>query len=57
MGEDLFLEGDPCHDLYILVTGRVKCFRVSPEGREATSLGRRAARWSPMFITYVGENS
>jgi CRP/FNR family transcriptional regulator len=33
-GETLFLEGDPCRDLYILVTGRVKCFRASPEGRE-----------------------
>lgn len=33
-GEDLFLEGDPCRDLYILVAGGVKCFRVSPEGRE-----------------------
>jgi CRP/FNR family transcriptional regulator len=33
-GESLFLEGDPCRDLYILVAGRVKCFRASPEGRE-----------------------
>src|SRR5438445_4711796 len=33
-GENLFLEGDPCRDLYILVSGRVKCLRVSPEGRE-----------------------
>src|SRR5437867_2460476 len=33
-GEDLFLEGDPCRDLYILVSGRVKCFRASLEGRE-----------------------
>ena len=33
-GEALFLEGDPCHDLYILAVGRVKCFRASPEGRE-----------------------
>jgi CRP/FNR family transcriptional regulator, dissimilatory nitrate respiration regulator len=33
-GEDLFLEGDPCRDLYILVAGRVKCFRTNPEGRE-----------------------
>ena len=33
-GEALFLEGDPCHDLYILAAGRVKCFRASPEGRE-----------------------
>ena len=33
-GESLFREGDPCRDLYLLVTGRVKCFRASPEGRE-----------------------
>ena len=33
-GEALFREGDPCHDLYILAAGRVKCFRASPEGRE-----------------------
>ena len=32
--ESLFLEGDPCRDLYVLVGGRVKCFRASPEGRE-----------------------
>lgn len=33
-GESLFREGEPCRDLYILVAGRVKCFRASPEGRE-----------------------
>jgi len=33
-GESLFLEGDPCRDLYILVAGRVKCFRANLEGRE-----------------------
>ena len=33
-GESLFHEGDSCHDLYILVAGRVKCFRANPEGRE-----------------------
>lgn len=33
-GESLFLEGEPCRDLYVLVAGRVKCFRASPEGRE-----------------------
>src|SRR5436309_12284448 len=33
-GENLFVEGDPCRDLYILVAGRVKCFRASPGGRE-----------------------
>lgn len=33
-GESLFLEGDPCRDLYILVAGRVKCYRASLAGRE-----------------------
>lgn len=33
-GESLFREGEPCRDLYILVAGRVKCFRANPEGRE-----------------------
>src|SRR5713101_1271269 len=33
-GECLFREGEPCRDLYILVAGRVKCFRANPEGRE-----------------------
>lgn len=33
-GANLFREGEPCRDLYVLVAGRVKCFRVSPEGRE-----------------------
>jgi CRP-like cAMP-binding protein len=42
-GETLFLEGDPCRDLYILVAGRVKCFRSSPEGREQI-LKTRATR-------------
>ncbi len=33
-GEHIFVEGDPCRDLYVLVTGRVKCYRATPEGRE-----------------------
>ena len=33
-GESLFAEGDPCRDLYVLVAGRVKCYRASPDGRE-----------------------
>lgn len=33
-GETLFLEGDRCRDLYLLVAGRVKCFLASAEGRE-----------------------
>jgi CRP-like cAMP-binding protein len=34
LGESLFREGKPCRDLYILIAGRVKCVRASPEGRE-----------------------
>ena len=34
LGESLFTEGDPCRDLYILVAGRVKCYRASADGRE-----------------------
>jgi CRP/FNR family transcriptional regulator len=33
-GEPLFLEGDPCRELFILVDGRVKCIRANAEGRE-----------------------
>jgi CRP/FNR family transcriptional regulator len=33
-GESLFREGERCRDLYVLIAGRVKCFRVSPDGRE-----------------------
>jgi CRP/FNR family transcriptional regulator len=33
-GESIFSEGNPCRYLYILVAGRVKCYRTSPEGRE-----------------------
>src|SRR5882724_1745808 len=33
-GESLFREGEPCRDVYILVTGRVKCIRANLEGRE-----------------------
>ena len=32
--QSVFTEGDPCRDLYILVTGRLKCYRANPEGRE-----------------------
>jgi CRP-like cAMP-binding protein len=32
--QSVFTEGDPCRHLYILVTGRVKCYRANPEGRE-----------------------
>jgi CRP-like cAMP-binding protein len=33
-GETLFVEGDPCRHLYILIAGRVKCVRANVEGRE-----------------------
>lgn len=33
-GEVIFLEGDPCAGLCLVQEGRVKIFRVSPEGRE-----------------------
>jgi CRP-like cAMP-binding protein len=33
-GQAIFLEGDPCRDLYILVDGRVTCYRANAEGRE-----------------------
>jgi CRP/FNR family cyclic AMP-dependent transcriptional regulator len=32
--QQIFAEGDLCRHLYILVAGRVKCYRASPEGRE-----------------------
>ena len=34
VGQLVFMEGDPCRDLYILELGRVKFYRTSPEGRE-----------------------
>ncbi len=33
-GEILFTEGEQCAGLYILVTGRVRIFKMSPNGRE-----------------------
>ena len=48
-GETLFLEGQPCRDLHILVSGRVKCFRSSPEGRE--QILRIFERPGDMFCT------
>lgn len=33
-GEMIFWQGDPCPGLYVVVRGRVRIFRVSPEGRE-----------------------
>ncbi|WP_260293076.1 Crp/Fnr family transcriptional regulator [Sedimenticola hydrogenitrophicus] len=33
-GQSIFREGAPCNELYILESGRVKCYRSSLEGRE-----------------------
>ncbi len=33
-GQFVFMEGDPCRHLYILESGRVTFFRMSPDGRE-----------------------
>jgi CRP-like cAMP-binding protein len=33
-GQLVFMEGDPCHDLFLLELGRVKFFRMNAEGRE-----------------------
>ena len=33
-GETIFLEGETCSAFYLVLEGRVKVFRVSPEGRE-----------------------
>ncbi|MGH9433809.1 MAG: Crp/Fnr family transcriptional regulator [Terriglobia bacterium] len=33
-GQSIFVEGDPCEGLYVIESGQVKIFRVSPNGRE-----------------------
>ena len=33
-GETIFTEGEPCQGLYVVETGRVKIFKLSPGGRE-----------------------
>jgi len=33
-GELLFVEGDPCPGIYVLIEGRVKIYKTSPSGRE-----------------------
>lgn len=33
-GHVLFTTGDPCRGLYVVVAGRVRIYRTSPEGRE-----------------------
>jgi CRP/FNR family transcriptional regulator len=35
-GDLLFLQEDPCSNLYILLEGKVQMFRTIPDGREAT---------------------
>ena len=37
-GETLVSEGDDCDDLFFVVEGRVKVFKISPEGREQVLL-------------------
>lgn len=33
-GAALFTEGDPCHGLFVVATGRIRIFKLSPSGRE-----------------------
>jgi CRP/FNR family transcriptional regulator len=33
-GETILLEGDPCRGLYFVAAGRVKVFKLSPDGKE-----------------------
>src|SRR5690242_1426835 len=33
-GEVLFSEGDPCHGLFVVASGRIRIFKLSPSGRE-----------------------
>ena len=33
-GETLFSEGDECHGLFVVATGRIRIFKLSPSGRE-----------------------
>jgi CRP-like cAMP-binding protein len=33
-GELLFCEGDPCKGLYVVASGKIRIFKVSPAGRE-----------------------
>jgi CRP/FNR family transcriptional regulator len=37
-GEVLALEGDPCPGLFLVSTGRIKIYKVSPDGREQVLL-------------------
>jgi CRP/FNR family transcriptional regulator len=33
-GEDLFAEGDPCAGLFLVASGKIRIFKLSPSGRE-----------------------
>ncbi len=33
-GEQILMEGDPCEGLYVVLSGRVKVFKLSAEGKE-----------------------
>lgn len=37
-GQILFLDGEPCQGLYLVVAGQVRIFKTSPEGREIVML-------------------
>ncbi|MDP2675028.1 MAG: Crp/Fnr family transcriptional regulator [Dehalococcoidia bacterium] len=37
-GEVIFLEGRPCEGVYLVVSGQVRIYKVSPEGREQVLL-------------------
>jgi len=37
-GEPVFLEGYPCEGLYVVKSGRVRVYKISPEGREQVLL-------------------
>ena len=50
-GEILFSEGEPCKGLYIVVSGRIRIYKTSANGREqvlsvegARIIGRRTTR-------------
>lgn len=35
-GETIFMEGHPCEGFYVVASGRVKVFKLGPDGRERT---------------------
>jgi len=42
LGNTLFVEGDRCEGIYLILEGRVKIFKTSPAGREITLALERA---------------